>query len=216
MPMERKTPIAYPDGVYEFAGQDRPNVLVIANLSQNGLTGFGSSRRTGFFIFFGKHFVISIFLTLFCFFSGQQVVEEVLDAQRPGCIPEYEFIRVPKCHPLFDRDCRSDRFIPFLRNRYDFNTGYAPNNPRMQLNEITPWFDGGLMYGPFKAWTDAIRAFQGGELAANNQRANIADQFPQSNDVLGLPYANPPPPFNNSLYPVNRFWSELLTACYYR
>ncbi len=54
MPMERKTPIAYPDSVYEMAGQDRPNVLVIANLSQNGLTGFGSRRKTGFFIFFGK------------------------------------------------------------------------------------------------------------------------------------------------------------------
>lgn len=53
MPMERKTPIAYPDGVYEFAGRDRPNVLVIANLSQNGLTGFGSSIKTGFFIYFG-------------------------------------------------------------------------------------------------------------------------------------------------------------------
>ncbi len=140
--------------------------------------------------------------------TGQQVVEEVLDAQRAGCTPEYEFIKVPKCHPLFDRDCRSDRMIPFLRNRYDFNTGYAPNNPRMQLNEITPWFDGGLMYGPFKAWTDAIRAFQGGELAANNQENAISDQFPQSNEVLGLPYANPPPPFNNSLYPVNRFWSK--------
>ena len=53
MPMERKTPIAYPDSVYEIAGQDRPNVLVIANLSQNGLTGLGSSVKTGFFIYFG-------------------------------------------------------------------------------------------------------------------------------------------------------------------
>ena len=54
MPMERKTPIAYPDGVYEFAGRDRPNVLIISNLTQNGLTGRGSSTRTAFFIFFGK------------------------------------------------------------------------------------------------------------------------------------------------------------------
>lgn len=54
MPMERRTPIAYPDGVYEFSGRDRPNVLVIANLTQNGVTGFRSQTRTGFFIFFGK------------------------------------------------------------------------------------------------------------------------------------------------------------------
>ena len=60
MPMERKTPVAYPDSVYEMAGQDRPNVLVIANLSQNGLTGFGSKTKTGFFIFFGKAELISL------------------------------------------------------------------------------------------------------------------------------------------------------------
>ena len=142
---------------------------------------------------------------------GQQVVEEVLDAQRAGCTPEYENILVPKCHPLYDPMCRGERFIPFLRNRYDFRTGYSPNNPRMQLNEITPWFDGGLMYGPFKAWTDAIRAYQGGELAAINNSDDLADQYPQLNTVLGLPYANPPPPANQSepsLFPVNRFWSK--------
>ena len=84
----------------------------------------------------------------------------------------------------------------------------------MQLNEITPWFDGGLMYGPFKAWTDAIRAFRGGELAAENQDANLGDQLPQTNEELGLPYANPPPPFNNSLFPVNRFRSKYISPVY--
>ena len=52
--MERKAPPAYPDGVYEIAGQDRPNVLLISNLTQNGFTGRGSASRTAFFIFFGK------------------------------------------------------------------------------------------------------------------------------------------------------------------
>ena len=64
MPLERKTPVAYPDGVYEIAGQDRPNVLLIANVTQNGLTGFGSSERTGLFIFFGE-FGKSVLLTWF-------------------------------------------------------------------------------------------------------------------------------------------------------
>ena len=145
-------------------------------------------------------------------------MEEVLDAQRPGCIPEYFDMLVPKCHPLFDPECRGDLYIPFLRNRYDFNTGYAPNNPRMQLNEITPWFDGGLMYGPFKAWTDVIRRFQGGELASMDNNEELSQQFPQSNEEIGLPFANPPPPANNSLFPVNRFFSklQLLCACFSR
>ena len=54
MPMERKTPVAYPDGVYEIAGGDRGNVILIANISQHGLTGFGSTRRSALFTFFGN------------------------------------------------------------------------------------------------------------------------------------------------------------------
>ena len=56
MPMERKTPTAYADGVYEIAGEERGNVLLIANISQNGITGFASTTRTGFFIFFGTNY----------------------------------------------------------------------------------------------------------------------------------------------------------------
>lgn len=70
MPMERKTPIAYPDGVYEFAGRDRPNVLIIANLSQNGLTGQGSDLRTGFFIYFGMMCSILIICLIYHFINS--------------------------------------------------------------------------------------------------------------------------------------------------
>ena len=54
MPMERKMPVAYPDGVYALAGEERGNVLVIANISQHGLSGRASARRTALFTFFGK------------------------------------------------------------------------------------------------------------------------------------------------------------------
>ena len=54
-PLERKTPVVYEDGVYEIvAERRRGNVLVISNLTQHGLSGLGSARRTAFFIFFGK------------------------------------------------------------------------------------------------------------------------------------------------------------------
>lgn len=52
--MERKTPVAYEDGVYELAGGNRPNVMLIANVTQNGITGFASRQRTALFTFFGK------------------------------------------------------------------------------------------------------------------------------------------------------------------
>ena len=85
--------------------------------------------------------------------------------------------------------------------------------------------DGGLVYGPFKAWADVLRSFSGGKLAhfPNPPFAedvdfgrnigvvgpeNITYQVPLSNEDFGLPFINPPPPANHSLYEVNRFWGK--------
>lgn len=67
-------------------------------------------------------------------FLGQQVVEEVLDAQRPGCPPEYFNIEVPKDHAVLDPTGHGNITIPFLRSRYDMGrTGFSPNSPREQV-----------------------------------------------------------------------------------
>ena len=58
------------------------------------------------------------------------MVEEVLDAQRPGCPPEYENIPIPSGHYLYNRGVK---VMPFLRTRYDMTTGYSPNVPREQV-----------------------------------------------------------------------------------
>ena len=68
------------------------------------------------------------------------------------------------------------------------------------------------MYGPAKAWTDAIREFRGGRLLAlNNQPFPIKDSLPASNNIR-LPFANPPNPRETTrptrLRPVSRFWSK--------
>lgn len=77
--------------------------------------------------------------------------------------------------------------------------------------------DGGLVYGPFKAWADVLRTFQSGRLAHSPDPAFAGGrpigpndfwlQVPQVNDV-GLPFINPPPPANHTLLEVNRFWSK--------
>lgn len=79
-----------------------------------------------------------------------------------------------------------------------------------QLNEITPYIDGTLMYGPGKAWTDAIREFspeKPGRLKARDVSAPIHQSFPALNDI-NLPLANPPPPREHRLKPVSRFWGK--------
>jgi len=68
------------------------------------------------------------------------------------------------------------------------------------------------MYGPNKAWTDAIRLFKDGLLASTNDSTDPAAvdadrYFPAINDIR-LPFANPPPPRDHVLKPIRRFYSE--------
>lgn len=147
---------------------------------------------------------------------GQQLVEEILDAQRPACPPEYFNIKIPEDHRL--RLETGHSMLPLLRTRYDMRTGYSPNNPRQQLNEITPYFDGGLFYGTSKAWADYLRTNEDGELAPDGLLAatneKISGLFPAFNRER-LPMANPPPPVNHSSFiqqhetlKVERFFSK--------
>ena len=62
------------------------------------------------------------------------MVEEVLDAQRPGCPPEYFNIKIPKGHRLYDKENEGGKEMPLLRSRYDMRTGLNPNNPRQQVS----------------------------------------------------------------------------------
>jgi dual oxidase len=79
-------------------------------------------------------------------------------------------------------------------------TGQAPGNPRAQFNEISPWIDGTLMYGPNKAWSDVLRSFNDGLLAENPDTPG----FPPDNAV-GLPMANPPVPYEHTILSAKRF-----------
>lgn len=53
----RKSPPAYEDGVYEPAGQDRPNPFRISDKAHRGESGLPSARgRTAMLVYFGKNF----------------------------------------------------------------------------------------------------------------------------------------------------------------
>ncbi|XP_012261755.2 dual oxidase-like isoform X2 [Athalia rosae] len=179
-PLLRRSPAAYKDGVYQPSGFNRPEPL---ELSENLLFGpSGTTSQTG--------------KNAFLVFFGQQVVEEILDAQRPACPPEYFNIKIPEHHTY--RGLHSE--LPILRTRYDARTGFSPNNPRQQLNEITPYLDGGLMYGTTKAWSDVLRTNEDGKIDEDGKLAtSLNGLFPIKNTVR-LPMANPPPPLNHDNY----------------
>ncbi|KAL3865900.1 hypothetical protein ACJMK2_043248 [Sinanodonta woodiana] len=184
--MRRVSKASYSDGVYEPSGKDRPNPFDISRAAHQGETGISYRGRTAMLVYF-----------------GQQLVEEIMDAQTPGCPVEFFNIKVPPNHVL-NPEGKSDLEMPLRRTRYDTTTGHSPNNPRQQLSEITPFLDGQLIYGPAKAWTDAIREFRGGRLLGTNP-AEIMMDFPVDNNIR-LPFANPPVTKDHQLKPVRRFY----------
>lgn len=149
-------------------------------------------------------------------FFGQQVVEEILDSQRAACPPEYFNIEIPENHKYRTKPGHTE--LPFLRTRFKHDTGLNPNNPRQQLNEITPYIDGGLFYGTSKMWADRLRTYSNGTLDPNGELASSHDGlFPEYNTER-LPMANPPPPFHHSVY-INRHETEQVSrffSKYYR
>jgi dual oxidase len=60
------------------------------------------------------------------------VVEEIMDAQRPACPPEYFNIKIPANHSYRISEPQHSE-MPVLRTRYDMRTGFSPNNPRQQV-----------------------------------------------------------------------------------
>ncbi|KAG7203421.1 hypothetical protein KM043_013488 [Ampulex compressa] len=192
-PLLRRWPAAYEDGVYKPSGSKRPQPLELSEKLLNG--GIGTKSRTG--------------RNALLVFFGQQVVEEILDAQRPACPPEYFNIDIPKDHPY--RKETGHTQMPVLRTRFDMRTGYSPNNPRQQLNEITPYLDGGLMYGTSKAWSDVLRTYANNTFDPNGLLATSDSEglFPEYNTAR-LPMANPPPPRHHDIY-IKQHHTERVT-----
>ncbi|OXA56851.1 Dual oxidase 2 [Folsomia candida] len=207
-----KVPPVYKDGTYEPVEGERINPFKASKLmerkpgctqhdplSSSGPEGCGSKTgKTAFLVYF-----------------GQQVVEELLDAQRPGCPPEYFNVPIPPDHEFSSEKNESGKSeMPFLRSRWSQNSGHSPGNPRQQLNEITPWIDGGLIYGTAKGWADVLRTNPDGTLVPHGLLASVDNKgyFPAINK-LRLPLANPPPPAHHSVWTkqhetanVNRFF----------
>ncbi|ODN05836.1 Dual oxidase 1, partial [Orchesella cincta] len=187
-PLLRRVPPVYEDGVYQPVKGKRINPFVASDelMTRTPVCGKNKSEACGSKT--GK--------TAFLVFFGQQVVEEVLDAQRPGCPPEYFNIEIPKDNQF---NVTGKKTLPLLRSRWSQTTGQSPGNPRQQLNEITPWIDGGLIYGTAKGWADVLRTRPNGELVQDGLLASVDDDglFPAYNKIR-LPLANPPPPANHS------------------
>ena len=107
-------------------------------------------------------------------------------------IEQYEAERIIIQSPEDDKFFKPNSLImSIFRSIYDKNTGTDPTNPREQLNVITAWMDGGLIYGSNKERADWLRTFENGQMKIsqheNGDLLPLADlETPESQDTRGL------------------------------
>lgn len=144
----RVSPVDYADGVAAPAGADRPGAREISNLLVDQAEERPNARGVSAYIY-----------------AWGQFIDHDIDLTEPPAANREAFpVAVPTGDPLFDPDGTGGQLISLTRSRYDAATGTGADNPRQQINQITAWIDGSMVYGSDETTADSLRAHVGGLL----------------------------------------------------
>ena len=91
-------------------------------------------------------------------FIAHDLTHAVGNRSDPAPIP------VPICDAHLDPDCTGNRTIPFWRTSARV---VGRSGVRQQLNQVTSYLDGSMVYGSDQETARALRAFRGGRLLAD-------------------------------------------------
>jgi hypothetical protein len=113
---------------------------------------------------------------------GQFLDHDVTFTPNPGA-PDWNIV-VPTGDRHFDPDGTGVVMIPFSRSSAAPGTGAGSVTPREQVNGITGWIDGSMVYGSSLERANALRSFEGGKLKTGD-----GEMLPHN--TMGLPNDNP-------------------------
>lgn len=137
----------YGDGISTPGGTDRPDAREISNaIADQGDTDIISDRN----------------LSAMIYAWGQFIDHDI--GLTPTAGTESINIAVPKGDPYFDPLGTGTQVMRVSRSIFDASTGTSAANPRQQINTITAWLDGSMVYGSDAATAMKLRTLSGGKL----------------------------------------------------
>jgi peroxidase len=144
----RIAPAEYGNLISTPAGADRPSARTISNtLADHPAEDVKNDRSLAAMVY-----------------AWGQFIDHDLDLTVTGTPTEKFNITVPTGDPEFDPFNTGTQVIGLSRSQYDPTTGTSAANPRQQLNTITSYLDGSMIYGSDATRAAALRTFSGGLL----------------------------------------------------
>jgi peroxidase len=163
---------AYSDGISTPAGADRPDARAVSNavMDQAADTDILNNRDLSAFVY-----------------AWGQFIDHDLDLT-PGGTTAFN-IAVPVGDPSFDPTGTGTQIISLNRSITDAATGTSKSNPAQQVNTITAYLDGSMIYGSDATRAAALRTFSGGLLktSAGNLLPFNTTGLPNANDAQIFP-----------------------------
>ena len=145
----------YADGISEPAGEDRPSAREISNVLSTD-----------------EELISDRDLSAFVYVWGQFIDHDISRTPSGG---ESFDIEVPVGDEYFDPFATGTETISFTRSAYDSETG--TDTAREQINAITTWIDGSVIYGSDDETATALRTLSGGLLKTSED-----DLLPYNNE----------------------------------
>ncbi len=139
----RIAPAEYADGVSTPAGATRPSARAVSNaVSDSGGEGVVSDRMLSGMVY-----------------AWGQFLDHDLNLTRSGTTESFP-VAVPTGDPTFDPTGTGTQTLGFTRSAAATGTGVT--TPRQQVNDVTAWLDGSMVYGSDAATATGLRTLRGG------------------------------------------------------
>ena len=145
--LKRRFAPAYADQISQMAGDARPSARMISNLVHDQSLLAGNPQFASDYLW-----------------QWGQFIDHDIDLTDGVAPAEAAPIAVPMGDPEFDPGFSGTAQINLNRSIYDHESGTSADNPRQQVNEITGWLDGSMVYGSDAVRAAALRSFSGGML----------------------------------------------------